>query len=391
MTIYGTFDLTIYAGCRSFSFLHMLYDFSIMTLALRYAVHLSALLTWAALLLACRPIHDNLVPSLVPTIRDSAGLGKALFNDKALSRDGTISCANCHIETLAFTDGVNRAVGYQGQTGTRNTPSLLNAAYHNSFLWDGRKDTLEDQVLEPFLNPREHALTDMTDLLGRIRTNPAYRTAFKTSFGTPEINPKSIAAALAEYVRSLSPQTTPYDRFVNGDASALSSSAKRGLALFTGTAGCSSCHLVGSRRATFTDDAFHSIAIGLSSMAPRLASLASAIQNATVAKRTELIVEDAEISALGRYVHTGDPSDIGKFRTPSLWNVAITGPYMHDGSVPTLDQAVARELYYRTQSVRGAGSLTPQDKNDIVTFLQGLTSDSLQNISQTLRPRTTTQ
>lgn len=310
---------------------------------------------------------------------DRANLGKQLFFDNYLSRDRSISCASCHKSDHAFSDGLRVARGIRGQLGARNTPSLLNVAYNISEFWDGRRPSLEAQALDPLTNPIEHGLSDEENLLERLRSNPTYVAEFRTAFGAEgaSITSNQVAQALASYERTLLAGDSPFDRFLYGhDPTALDPSGQRGLALFRGAAQCSSCHIIGPKDALFTDHEFHSVNVGLPHIAFSLAILTTRV----VAVRTAgaridaTILSDPDIAELGRFVVTLDPADIGKFRTPSLRNVALTAPYMHDGSVPTLEEAVERELYVHTDQSGRPLILTPQEKADLVTFLKSLTS-----------------
>lgn len=311
--------------------------------------------------------------------RDLVALGQTLFHDARLSRDGSISCSSCHKPDHAFSDARNVSQGIYGQLGTRNTPSLLNVVYNASEFWDGRQPSLEAQALDPLTNPLEHGLKDDTELINRIRADPTYLADFRTAFGTDGalITGDQVAQALASYERTLLAGDSPFDRFQYGhDPVALDPSAQRGLALFRGSAQCSSCHIIGERSALFTDNLFHNVNVGLLRIASRLAALTTRVatlRNAG-ARIDATILSDPDIAELGRFVVTLDPNDIGKFRTPSLRNVALTAPYMHDGSVPTVEEAVERELYVHSNQLGRPLILTPQEKADLVAFLNALTS-----------------
>jgi cytochrome c peroxidase len=310
--------------------------------------------------------------------REPGALGKTLFFDARLSADGKVSCASCHQPEHAFSDRRAVAVGVKGLHGTRNTPSLLNAAFQTSQFWEGRRASLEEQVLDPLTNPVEHGLPDSGALLSLLRGDAAYAGDFQRAFGSDGITLERVAAALAAFVRSLTAGDSPADRHLYAaDARALNESARRGLELFRGRAQCTECHAIGEREATFSDGAFHAVGTGLERIAPNLGALATRVARTPRAELEPLIAQDAEIAALGRFLVTRDPADIGKFRTPSLRNVALTAPYMHDGSVATLEEAVERELYYRGRLQGRPLVLTPAEKADLVAFLRSLTSSSL--------------
>jgi cytochrome c peroxidase len=301
-------------------------------------------------------------------------LGARLFSDERLSGDGRISCATCHRPQQMFTDGLRVSRGIGAQTGSRNAPSLLDAGLRPSFAWDGRRSRLEDQVLDPFVNTREHGLPDTTALLRIIESDSSYRSEFEAAFGParlPEVS--RVGDALAAFVRTLTAGESAFDRYwFHGDRSALSEAQRRGLRTFRERGQCATCHVIGER-GLFTDDGFHSIYIpeGTRRALPRLWALLETTPRDRIG---ELVASNVEIAALGRFVTTRDPADIGSFRTPSLRNVAVTRPYMHDGSVETLADAVEREAYYRTRESARPVLLTPAETGDLVAFLDSLTS-----------------
>ena len=302
-------------------------------------------------------------------------LGRHLFSDAHLSGDGTVSCATCHEPEHAFTDGRVVARGIGKRSGTRNTPSLVNAALQREQFWDGRRGSIEAQVFDPLLNANEHGLADRAAVVRLVRGEKSYAARFQAAFGASGATGERIAAALAAYVHSLAAGDSPFDRYAYGcDSTALSQPALRGLALFRGRAQCSACHTIGARSASFTDNDYHSAGVGLETVSGRLAAIARHVANTPASERAALVTGDAEVAALGRFVVTLEPADIGKFRTPSLRNVAETAPYMHDGSVPTLEAAVNHELYYRGQALGRPIVLTPSERQDIVSFLRALTS-----------------
>ncbi|KQZ26372.1 cytochrome-c peroxidase [Duganella sp. Root1480D1] len=306
-------------------------------------------------------------------------LGKQLFFDKRLSANGTISCASCHMPEKAFTDGKALAIGINEQVGTRNTPSLLNAKFNTSFFWDGRRDTLENQALDPILNPREHGLTDLDSLLNAIQIDSVYSKLFASAFpeGSAEASAKKVSYAIAAYERTLVAADSPFDRFYyGGNQSAISAAAKRGLKLFQGSAKCVTCHSFDRQSALFTDNEFHQLGVGITRIANELPELTKRIvklkeQNLSL---DSSILHDIKLAELGRFAVTMRPLDIGRFRTPSLRNVALTAPYMHDGSIPTLPEAVELELYYRSTEIGYPLILTPAEKEDLVQFLESLNS-----------------
>lgn len=304
-------------------------------------------------------------------------IGARLFADRRLSAHGDISCATCHVPEKAFTDGRALAIGTDGQIGTRNTPSLWNVALLSSQFWDGRRQSLEAQALDPLLNGKEHGLTNEAELIAIVRGDSAYVQSFKRGLGidTDAIGTEHIVSAIAAFQRSLRSDMSTFDRFYyHGENDAIPEAAKRGLTLFTGRARCSTCHTVGQSEALFTDQQFHRLGVGVDPTGGRsLGELASTIVSDS-RPINDLISSSPDIAALGRFVVTKDPRDIGKFRTPSLRNVALTAPYMHDGSIPSLEGAIDSEVYYRSLEDNRPLILTPAEKKDLAAFLMCLTS-----------------
>lgn len=303
-------------------------------------------------------------------------LGKALFHDNRLSADGSVSCASCHRAELAHSDGRSVSEGAGGLKGMFNAPSIVNAAYLTSLFWDGRRKSLEEQAADPLTNPLEHGLKSQAALLEQIRGVQEYRVAFAQVFGIDgsAISIDHVTKAIAAFERTLVAGNSPFDRYqYGGDKGALSQSEITGLSLFTGRAGCAKCHTIGPTSALFTDQEFHNLGVGLKRIAPRLAQIAKVAFDSPDLAQAQA-VSPADIAELGRFMVTKKPSDIGKFRTPSLRNVAVTAPYMHDGSVPSLEAAVDLEIYYRGIESGRPLILTPQEKADLVSFLRALTS-----------------
>jgi cytochrome c peroxidase len=299
-----------------------------------------------------------------------------LFEDRHLSADGQISCATCHQTDRAFSDGQPVARGIGGQLGSRNTPALVNASFSTTFSWEGRRTSLDDQVLDPFFNSREHGIASGQVLLDLLAGETGLVGDFQRTFREKAevLSLEHVALALACFVRSLVGDDSAFDRFMyKGEHAALTDAQRRGLKLFRGRGQCASCHLIGDKEAPLTDGQFHArhLEAGLRRHLPSLVPLVRATPREQLG---ELIASRPDIAALGRFLVTLDPGDIGRFRTPSLRNVALTGPYMHDGSVPTLARAVEREIYYPDAEVARSVSLTPSETDDLVAFLESLTS-----------------
>ncbi|MFH1242814.1 MAG: cytochrome c peroxidase [Pseudomonadota bacterium] len=323
------------------------------------------------------------VPEENPQSLEKIALGKKLFEDKRFSADGTVSCANCHDPKKAFTDGLPVAEGIKKLKGTRNSPTVINAAYYTSQFWDGRRPTLEEQAKDPFLNPVEHGLSGHEIIIDVIRADSEYPGQFRKIFGVqpPEITIDHVAKAIASFERSIISGDSAFDRYMYGrHKDALSESAKRGLELYNGKARCQECHAIGPNYALFTDNKFHNLGVGFKKIQPRLREIVKEVRMAQQKGREldESILTKTEISELGRFVVTGKLSDIGAFKTPTLRNIAVTGPYMHDGSLTTLQEVM--ELYNKggeknpfLGSVRVL-NLTDDEIKDVIEFMNSLTS-----------------
>jgi cytochrome c peroxidase len=318
-------------------------------------------------------------PSPTPQANERIALGKQLFNDPHLSADGAVRCASCHIPEKGYTDGRRVAVGVYGRAGTRNTPSLavINVAKDESFFWDGRRAALEQAVLDPLTNPMEMGLHDQTALISKIWQNPAYRTSFAQAFPDTKarITPEEVATVLVAYLHTLNAPESAYDRYaMQGDQTALNQRAKLGLGIFKGKGRCSECHLLEGSPAMLTDHGYHRTGVGLDAISADLPALTQGViqrslQGSAVGDRVAAHADEAQ---LGRFNVTQDPADIGLFRTPSLRGVASTAPYMHDGSVPTLEEAIDREVYYRSLQAGHPLQLTVEERLDLKAFLESL-------------------
>lgn len=313
--------------------------------------------------------------------RALAQLGSRIFTDKRLSIDGSMSCSTCHVTDRSFMDGLVTARGLRGQSLTRNTPSLVNVRFEKRLFWDGRATDLVAQIRSPLLGPKEHALPDERAAADIVRRDPAYVSEFQRILGVNghDLSFREVAMALVAYERTLLAGNSPFDRYLYGhDLKAMTPAAVRGLGLFRDKAQCESCHRIGETFALFTDSDFHASPIGLpESVLSQLGTLAARVA-ALRSKQDEiglnsLIASDPNVGALGRFVVTLDPKDIGRFKTPSLRNVSLTGPYMHDGSVATLSSAIELELYSRSEQNYPL-VLTEDERADLLQFLNALSS-----------------
>jgi cytochrome c peroxidase len=330
-----------------------------------------------------------------PQSSEKIALGKKLFEDKRFSADGTISCAHCHDPAKAFADGLPVAEGIKKLKGTRNSPTVINSAYYTSQFWDGRRLSLEEQAKDPFLNPVEHGLGEKHGfhdfILNVIRKDKGYVEEFERVFGVkPEqITIDHVVKAIASFERTVISGDSPFDRYAyGGDKTALSESAIRGLELYKGKARCQECHAISENYAIFTDNKFHNLGVGFKKIQPRLREMVREFNMAKQQGREldKSVLTDAEVSELGRFVVTLKTSDIGAFKTPTLRNIAVTGPYMHDGSMKTLEEVM--DLYNKggeknpfLGSVRVL-NLTDQEIKDIIEFMKSLTSPEFKNLAK---------
>jgi cytochrome c peroxidase len=302
--------------------------------------------------------------------RADAKLGEYIFFEQKLSSTGDVSCATCHRPDRFFSDGLPVSVGAEKRLGTRNAPSLLNLRHHSTFFWDGREASLEKLVLQPFTNVREHGLRGMGEVLDRLKESKQLELLL-----TPEekqkLSEEKIAKALVAFLTSLSSKASRFDEYLMGNQDAMSLSAQRGLALFKGKAKCSDCHLL-DPEASLTDNLFHRLH---GRNADRgLGDLLGNIFTSESQEIARMISADAKVASLGRFLSTKVAKDLGAFRTPSLKNVALTGPYFHDGSVASLSEAIDIELYYRGLGHGRPLVLTVEEKQELMEFLKALTS-----------------
>jgi len=329
------------------------------------------------------------VPADNPLTEAKVALGRMLFYDRRLSLNNTMSCAMCHIPDQGFTNNALAApAGIEGRSVRRNAPSLYNVAYQEHLFHDGRESFLETQVWSPLLARNEMGAPSVGWVLDKVRRLPDYQGLFERAFGRPA-GMATIGQAIASYERTLISGNTPFDRWYYGrDRAALAREAQRGFKLFTGKARCGACHALGHDHALFTDQEPHNTGIGWQrSMHTRAAETAVPIApGLNVAKHLVEAVSEPPPNDLGRYEVTQDPVDRWRYKTPSLRNVALTAPYMHDGSFATLADVVA---YYNRggyaapdldRLIKPLG-LSTMEQNDLVVFLESLTGDNVGEIA----------
>lgn len=292
------------------------------------------------------------VPADNPMSEAKIALGKKLYFDTRLSADGTLSCATCHDPDMAWAETEPTSTGIKGQLGVMNSPSIINSAYATSQFWDGRAASLEEQALGPIENPVEmgHKLDTMINDLNNISE---YKEEFQKVFGTG-VSKDGVAKAIAAFERTVLSGNAPYDRFVAGDAGALSDSQKRGMELFE-ESGCSTCHTP----PLFSNFRFYNAGIGMDKTPPHE----------------------------GRKAVTGKERDLGKFRVPMLREVEHTAPYFHDGSVATLEEAVSimadggknhPKVSFMLKAV-GENKLSNKDRQDLAAFMKALSGEYPKN------------
>ena len=307
---------------------------------------------------------DPLLPDFNPLTEEGVELGRYLFWEKRLSRTNTVSCASCHLPGRSFADSVAFSVGVHGDVTERNSMALINQAWNNRFFWDGRSTSLEAQILVPVAHPDEMDLT-WPEAVERIKADDDYVIMFDEAFGSPCVDSVRMSYAIAQFVRTLISANSKFDQVVYYGMGQLSPSEQRGLELFLAEGGdpevvvggqgggdCFHCH--GGALTMFMDNSFHNNGL------------------------------DSEFSDLGRYYVTGLAQDKGVFKTPTLRNVEVTGPYMHDGRFQTLEEVVE---HYNSGGHLSATldpmmkfpnvglQLSEQDKTDLVNFLKTLTDE----------------
>jgi len=302
-------------------------------------------------------------PANNPTTAEKVELGKMLFFDPRFSITGTVSCFSCHNVMEGGDDHRSVSIGVHSQKGGRNSPTVWNAAFLSSQFWDGRAATLEEQAIGPVTNPIEMGMESLDAAIERIRAIPGYRSVFEGVFGTGNVITMSNAAmAIAAYERTLVTPNSAYDRYVNGDKTAMSDPAIRGMNTFE-QVGCTSCH----SGAAFAGPTM-SPGTGLFMKFPTFAD------NEYV-QALDLLADE------GRYVATGKEADKNLWRVPTLRNLVYTAPYFHNGAVKTLDESV--RVMAKTQLNK---DLEEGEVADIVAFLNSLTGEFPQQTMPRLPP-----
>jgi len=330
------------------------------------------------------------VPANNPLTKEKISLGRKLFYDRRLSLNNTFSCAMCHVPEQGFTSNeMATAVGIEGRTVRRNSPTLYNIAYARSLFHDSRETTLEQQVWAPLLAHNEMANPSIGYVIGKINNSADYNGLFKKAFGK-EPGMETIGMAIASYERTLNSANSAFDRWYYGkDKHALDAKAQRGFQLFTGKANCSSCHSITRNHALFTDNNNHNTGIGYAEAMAKTDKI-HRVQVAPgvyvdVAATLITTIAETKPNDLGRYEVTQKPEDRWSYKTPSLRNVSLTGPYMHNGAFATLQQVV--EFYSRggianenLDPLIKPLNLTVLEIADLTAFLESLTGDNVKEL-----------
>jgi cytochrome c peroxidase len=322
-----------------------------------------------------------------PLTQEKIALGKKLFYDRRLSLNNTFSCAMCHIPEQGFTNNeIATAVGVEGRTVRRNTPTLYNVAYMQKLFHDGRENTLEQQAWSPLLAHNEMANPSIGYVIDKINHSTDYQGLFEKAFKRGA-SMETVGMALASYQRTLNSADSAFDRWFYGKQNkALSIAAQRGYQLFVGKAGCAACHLIGEKTALFTDQKLHNTGVGF-----------EAAMNKTPAKLKVQVapgvfvdvdsaslnsVTEAKMADVGLYEISQNPGDRWKYKTPSLRNISLTAPYMHNGSLATLEQVIA---FYNQGGVANENrdpllkplNLSAAEISELIAFLHSLTGSNV--------------
>ncbi len=324
------------------------------------------------------------VPQDNPITPEKINLGRKLFYDRRLSINNTFSCGMCHIPEQGFTSNeMATAVGVEGRSVRRNSPTLYNVAYQQTLFHDSRESTLEQQVWGPLLAHNEMANPSIGYVIDKIKQSVDYQGMFEKVFAKPP-GMETIGMAIASYERALNSANSAFDRWHFGkNEQAIDAKAKRGFELFTGKAGCSQCHTIGKDYAFFTDHSLHNTGLGFEAAMTKAPDSRQRIQVAPGVYAdvpNEIIdsVSAPKANDLGRYEITQKPEDRWRYKTPSLRNIALTAPYMHNGNLATLKDVVE---FYNRGGIANENldplikplNLAANEINELISFLETLT------------------
>jgi cytochrome c peroxidase len=309
-------------------------------------------------------------------------LGEKLFRETRLSTNDAVACSTCHDPAAGFVDhkAHSEGVGAPKEKTQRNSPTVLNAMFNATQFWDGRAPTLEEQAKLPILNPIEMGQKSPDDVIRKVTSLPDYPELFQRVFGrAPTYD--DLAAAIAAFERTQYAGDAPFDRFLAGDAKAIDASARRGWTLFNGKGRCNACHQFDVVNPLFSDQKFHNIGIAAHKTDfIGLARRAMGIVKVGDLKQIDELAIQSDLSELGRFLVTKQANDIGAFKTPTLRNVAVTAPYMHDGSLATLWDVM--DHYNKGDGIENPFldvdiqplALQERDIDDLVALMAALTS-----------------
>ena len=292
------------------------------------------------------------IPADNPPTEETIALGRKLFYDTILSADKTTACSTCHNPDLGFADGRELPEGARGQKGSRNAPTVLNAAYNTLLSWDGRAPSLEQQTEARVRNPAEMAHS-LEGVESKLMANPTYEVAFEKAFGPEPIKFQMVAQAIASFERTILTGDSAFDRYLyGGDNKALSKAAARGLEVFRNPEkdNCAACHRIDESFALFTDYQFHNLGVGVNAK--------------------------GQLTDSGRCAVTKNDADRGAFKTPTLRNVALTAPYMYDGSLKTLREVIdfhargGNTNPYLDKEIKPRDFLSEQEREELAAFLE---------------------
>lgn len=351
-------------------------------------LNISVACAWADELLG---LPKLVIPFANLQTTEKIALGKRLFNDKRLSQDGTISCASCHDKVNAFTDRRKVAMGIRQQTGFRNAPTVVNAAFYQTLFVDGRAASLEEQALGPFLNPIEHGLKSRQQIVAIVSQDTLYKSQFAQVFDAVDTNitAEQVAQAIASFERTLIAGNSAFDQYLFArDRQALTPSEERGMRVFRRKGNCANCHEISGKDALFMDNRYYNIGVGSAKVNAQLSEFVQTLREGESPDKFGFSA--TQRAELGRFNVTHIIADIGKFKTPTLRNIALTAPYMHDGSLDTLEEVVA---YYDKGGEKNIFldaaifplHLTEQEKQDLVAFLKALTSQSYRKTTSAVK------
>ena len=346
-----------------------------------------------------------IIPENNPLTAEKVALGRKLFMDRRLSHNNTISCAMCHVPEQGFVvNEIATAVGLEGRTNKRNAPTIFNVGYYKHLFHDGREFSLENQIIGPLLAENEMGNPSIGFVIEKIDSFPDYQGLFEQAFDGQKANLERVSLAIASYERTMVSGNSKFDQWYFGkNKAALNEREINGFRLFSGKANCISCHTVNKESALFTDQSFHNTGAGWSRNNKVLSSLVkkevskqtfpvSLAPGITVEVANDHFDKASEVpkNDVGRFEVTSNPNDSWLYKTPSLRNIQLTAPYMHDGSLRTLNNVVdfynvgGEDNPYKDQRLVPLG-LTQDEKADLVAFMKALTGSNVKRLEKEAR------